>query len=372
MLRCKKNALGQRKTNMAKLTVIIPALNESSHIKTLLDQLLLQKGIDLSIIVSDGGSTDDTENICAKQQIPFVSSPKGRAQQMNHAVKMCQGELLLFLHADSEIIETDFLQRAVSYFQGICETLGDNKVAGHFALRFRRSKKNDGHNLAFRYMEEKTNTNRPDTINGDQGLLIHKTFLRALGGFDESMHFLEDQKISHRIFQQGQWFLLPGLLYTSARRFESAGIHRLYILMSIIMGLYHVDLKEFFQLSPLIYQDQKNSSKLLLTPFFKLIWRINLKYQGIAESLNTWYRVGRYIRSNSWQLFYFFDQVLRPIYQKKIFPLLRFHDSIFYPLTNNPPCNLLTALIAHLWFMWVLFPWFLFVETVFSSKRSSL
>ncbi len=353
---------------MTELTVIIPALNESTHLNTLLTQLRSQQGVDLRIIVSDGGSTDDSEKLCAQQQVQFVLSPKGRARQMNHAVKHCDNELLLFLHADSAIIETDLLQRAVSYFQDVCEKSGDNKVAGHFALKFIRSEENDGHNLAFRYMEDKTTTNRSDTINGDQGLLIHKTFLQALGGFDESMHFLEDQKISHRIFQRGQWVLLPGLLYTSARRFESAGIHRLYILMSIIMGLYHVDLKAFFQLSPQIYQDQKDSGKLLLTPFFKLIWKINLKHQGLSESLKSWYEVGRYIRSHSWQLFYFIDQLLRPLYRRKIFPLLKFHDSIFYPLTNNPPCNLLTALIAHLWFMWVLFPYFLFVENVFSPN----
>ncbi len=357
---------------MNKLTVIIPAMNEAKNLCSLLPQLSDQLDINMEIIVSDGGSSDHTQDICHANKAKHLNSPKGRAKQMNFAVSHAEHDLLIFLHADSRIQEPHFISNAIDFFIDCVQTVQNTNLAGHFPIKFIRRHHQHKHDLAYRYMEEKTLTNRPDTINGDQGLLIFRSFFRDLGGFDESMHFLEDQKISHHIFQNGQWLLLPGFLYTSARRFETEGIKRLYMFMGMIMGLYKAEIDIFFKLAPQLYKEQKDSDVLLLTPFIKLTWTIQLRHLTLWESISGWYRIGKYIRSNSWQVFYFFDQLLRPIYGKPLYPLLHFHEKIVYPLTNNVVFDIIAMILGYIWFALIIFAVFAIIESLPHKEGNSV
>ncbi len=353
---------------MNHLAVIIPAINESEHLRTLLAQLNAQENIELEVIVSDGGSCDDSKRVCMENHARFIPSPKGRCKQMNFAVTQTQCDMLLFMHADCRIDEPQLLAQAVEYLIGKSQEHGKDNIAGHFPLVFNRELHSAKHNFAYRYMEDKTALNRPDTINGDQGLLISRKFFINLGGFDESLNFLEDQRISHRIFQTGQWIVLPGRLNTSARRFESNGMYRLSILMAMIMVLYRANVDIFFELAPKIYLEQSKTGNLLLAPFFKLTWTIPIVHYTLKETIMAWYRAGTYVRSNTWLLFYFLDQIFQPIYKNKIFPLLGFHDRIVYPVTNNAIFNTIATIISYFLFSWVFFGFFVVLE-VFSSNR---
>lgn len=341
-------------------TVIIPTLNEYENIRLLVSDLRSQTGVSVSIIIADGGSTDGTLNYTTENNIQVIHSAAGRATQMNQAACIAKSELLLFLHADTRLPENTTLSHAlVNYNAERADTSGI--LAGHFPIRFHR-KVHHKHTLFWRYAEEKTATNRPDTINGDQGLLISQKDFRKLGGFDETLHFLEDQKIADAIFSNGKWIVLPGYIITSARRFETEGEHRLYILMSIIMGLFKTGFNDFFTLAPTLYRQQKHTEKLYLTPFFKLIWKIKYRNLGLKNSVLAWYRIGKYVRSHSWQMFYFFDQALRPLYRKKIYPLLRMYDNFIHKLLDHRLGNIITMLLVFTWFMGVLQPIFWILE----------
>ena len=342
------------------LSVIIPTLNEAEHLPALLNDLSNQKNISLEIIVGDGGSSDATQSVAEESGALFVSARRGRGAQMNAAAVLASGDYLLFLHADSRTDNPCFLSDAVIAMK--LESCKYDRTAGHFRLRFIRTTKRNA--MAYRYIEEKSAFNRVNTTNGDQGLLMSKGFFKNLGGFDESMPFLEDQRIAEAIRSQGKFITLPGSLNTSARRFEAEGFHRRYILMSMMMGLHSVGVEEFFVRAPGVYRAQQDTGALLLSPFFGLVWRMMFDKWGFGGTCQTFYRLGRYIRQNSWQMFFFIDIWLRPLLGIGRYPFLRFHDRLFGPCTNFRVFDAVTGMICFIWFMGVLAPLFWLVDHI--------
>lgn len=340
------------------LSIIIPTLNEAEHLPALLEDLARQQHISLEIVIGDGGSSDGTLSIAKAQSVTTVSTGRGRGRQMNAAALRAAGDYLLFLHADSRIDDPCLLHHAVhTLISGEHDRV---RTAGHFRLRFIRSTANNA--MAYRYAEEKTAFNRDNTTNGDQGLLLSRQFFNDLGGFDETLPFLEDQRIAGKIRARGTWITLPGHLCTSARRFEVEGFHRRYILMSMMMGLYSIGAGEFFLRAPEVYRVQQDSGTLLLSPFFTLIRGMMRNDWGGWGSVRIFYCLGRYIRQNSWQMFYFIDILLRPVLGDGRYPFLRFHDRVFAPCTNCAFFNALAGVACLVWFMGVLAPFFWLVE----------
>ncbi len=351
-----------------QLSIIIPTLNESLYLPALLEDLAAQQGLSFEIIIGDGGSTDATRTIAESHEVHFVSATRGRGAQMNAAAAHAVGELLLFIHADSRIKDPSFLANAVQAF--ISENSWQNGVAGHFSLRFMRTTNKNP--AGYRFAEEKSALNRANTTNGDQGMMISRKFFEQLGGFDTTLPFLEDQRIAGKIRAVGRWITLPGYLETSARRFEVEGFHRRYILMSILMGLYSIGEEIFFQRAPEVYRLQQNTGRLLLAPFFKLIWRMMRADWGFWGSFRVFYRLGCYIRQNSWQMFFFIDVNLRKVLGRGHYPFLSFHDRFIAPCTNLRVFGAITGLLCFLWFMCVLSPLFMVLDRCGTGARSAV
>lgn len=349
------------------LSVIIPTLDEAENLPALLDDLDKQQNIIFEVIVGDGGSTDATRSVAEAYGAVFVSARRGRGVQMNAAALKASGEYLLFLHADSRIDNQNLLNSAIHSL--IMEQKEPDRIAGHFCLRFMRCSARNS--MGYRYAEEKSAFNRVNTTNGDQGLLLSREFFKYLGGFDESLPFLEDQRIAEKIRSEGKWITLPGCLKTSARRFESEGFHRRYILMSMMMGLHSVGVEEFFKRVPEVYRVQRDTGKLLMTPFFKLIWRMMREEWGVSGSIRVYYLLGKYIRQNSWQMFYFMDVGLRSFLGPARYPFLNFHDRIFAPCTDFKMFNALTGLLTLLWFMGILAPFFWIRESAGQNRSTA-
>lgn len=339
------------------LSIIIPTLNEAEHLPALLADLRQQQGVNLEIIVADGGSADATGAVAAAFGVHLITARPGRGAQMNAGAETASGDTLLFLHADSRLAAPELLCHALAALTAAAG--GEERIAGHFPLRFLRTTSSNA--LAYRYLEEKSVLNRVNTTNGDQGFLLRRDFFRQLGGFDESLPFLEDQGLAEKIRAQGRWITLPGTLQTSARRFESEGFHRRYILMSIMMGLYSIGEKDFFVREQGIYRRQGETGRLCLSPFFRLI-RTMLAEWGVGKSLRIFYRLGRYIRPHSWQLFFFLDVGLRPQLGAGRYPFLALHDRIVAPATNFKLLDALTGLLCFFWYIGILSPFFWLIE----------
>lgn len=276
------------------LSVVIPALDEADTLPRLLAALDAQRGVSPEVIVADGGSTDGTAEVAAAHGARVVTAPRGRGAQMNAGAAVAGGEWLLFLHADCRPTTPDQLRRAVDTLRA----RGGRRSAGHFALRFERERHD--HRFLYRLMEAKSATGRRYAINGDQGLLLRREWFEALGGFDEALPFLEDQRLAARIEAEGAWVLLPGRLATSARRFETEGLGARYLLMAVIMTMHLAGERAFFEAAPEVYRAQAETGRLRVTPFLDLAWRL-YRARDRAGRRRFRRRLGALALAESWQ-----------------------------------------------------------------------
>jgi len=271
-------------------------LDEAQSAPALVEALHQQAAVSLEVIVADGGSRDDGANACQRAGARIIDAPRGRARQMNAAVAVARGDWLLCLHADSGLVGPLQLRRALDAVHAEIGRLGHSRVAGHFPLRFRRD--TAGHARLFRFIEAKSGSNRPGTINGDQGLLIRRDFFEALGGFDTRLPYLEDTRMARRIFAQGRWLLLPDALETSARRFETGGHYRVYALMALIQIMNEAGVDGFFEQAAGLYATQTELRRIDLRPYLNVAARALVAH---PQRLALMRRIAANLAGNAWQ-----------------------------------------------------------------------
>lgn len=279
------------------LSILIPTLNEAAALPALLADIAGQRRIRCEVIVADGGSSDATPQIARRHRARLLHTPRGRGAQLNAAAAVAQASWLLCLHADSRLTAPDQLASALTLL--CAETEKGKAVAGHWPLRFVRA--DAGHDRLFRHLEAKTASNRPGTVNGDQGLLLHRDFFLALGGFNDTLPFFEDQRIAARIFSQGRFVLLPGLLHTSARRFEVEGHNTRMALMALMVGAEAAGLDDWLGSLPALYRQQQEATQLSLAPFLHSL-SAHIQALPLARRRSVWRAAGQLVASNGWQL----------------------------------------------------------------------
>lgn len=307
------------------LSVVIPAIDEAEALAALLADLNAQQGIAKEIIVADGGSRDETCAVARRGGAQVVESAPGRAAQMNAGAARARGTWLCFVHADSGFTHPRQLALAIACL----EAAHRNRVAGHFALRFVR--RGRGRRFLYRYMQAKSETNRRYTINGDQGLILRATFFADLGGFDTRLPFLEDQRMAATIERAGGvWRLCPHRLATSARRFETEGERARYLLMALIMAMHIAQVGVFFERAPDVYARQRDTGRLALMPYFRLL-RALWRDCGAMAGLRVSWRIAGVALGQSWQPFFAVDVLLETLAGTRRRHAMRLHDRWMVP-----------------------------------------
>ena len=120
------------------ISIIIPALNEAASLPISLKTI--QTATNVEVIVVDGGSLDATVQIAKSLGAKVINSTAGRSHQMNRGADVASGDILLFLHADTNLpIEFDCLIRQTLQHPGV--------IAGAFELKI------DGANPGLRIVE---------------------------------------------------------------------------------------------------------------------------------------------------------------------------------------------------------------------------
>lgn len=316
----------------------MPAIDEAVALPGLLADLDAQRGVDLQVVVVDGGSTDASVEIARALGAKVIRSVANRGAQMNVGVGQSVGDWLFFIHADSRLSHPDQLQQAVATLN----SAGPADTAGHFALRFDRREHNGG--FLYRYMQAKSATGRRYTVNGDQGLVLHRDFLERLRGFDTRLPFLEDQRIAAAIENSGRWCLLAYQIETSARRFEAEGRYARYLLMALIMAMHIARVPSFFARAHSVYARQADTGRLRLIPYFGLLYRM-MRACGARKSLRIGWRMAAIALRESWQPFLALDVALAPVIgaERRIF--LSLHDRWLQRLIVHPPAQAVLGLL---------------------------
>ena len=203
----------------ARLSVVMPALNESAGILAALQALapLLARGAQL--LVADGGSQDDTVALARTGGAQVIGAPLGRALQMNAGAQQASGDILLFLHADTRLpLDADRL---------IAQTIANGpQVWGRFDVRI------EGKPRMLRVIAAFMNRRSRWTgiATGDQALFMTRAAFDAVGGFP-AQPLMEDIEISKRLLKLSRPACLRARVVTSGRRWETRGVWRTVLLM---------------------------------------------------------------------------------------------------------------------------------------------
>ena len=199
-----------------RLSVVVPVLNEAAGIRAALEALAPLRARGHEVIVVDGGSSDSTADIAAGLCDRVLSAPRGRAAQMNAGARAANGDMLLFLHADTRL-PADF-------------TIPDSAVWGRFDVRI------DGRHPLLKVVACAMNLRSRLTgiATGDQAMFVRRA---VFPGFPE-IPLMEDVALSKVLKQRGRPTCLHEKVTTSGRRWEERGVLRTILLMWRLRLLY--------------------------------------------------------------------------------------------------------------------------------------
>ncbi len=214
------------------ISVIVPVLNEEAALPAFLCQFKSIEG-DFELLFCDGGSTDGTARVVQTfdkgtiANIKLIETSRGRAHQMNAGARVASGDILLFLHADTNLHANALIS--------IEEAMRDTAVAGgRFKVKL--------DNPAASYRMVGAMINFRDGIfggfTGDQAIFVRKSVFETMCGFKE-IELCEDIDLAIRLRGAGKVVRLPFYVTTAARRWEKKGLTRTILLMWLIRLLFY-------------------------------------------------------------------------------------------------------------------------------------
>ena len=197
------------------LSIIVPMLNEEAGIAAALSAL---RDLGGEIVAVDGGSRDKTLACAGPHADQLLSSPRGRARQMNAGAASAQGEILLFLHADTTL--------PANAAQAIMEAIGQGAVWGRFDVCIA------GNSAWFPLIAALMNLRSRLTgiATGDQAIFVRRSSFEQIGGFPD-IPLMEDIVLSQRLKQLARPACLRQKVTTAGRRWEKHGILRTILTM---------------------------------------------------------------------------------------------------------------------------------------------
>ncbi|MBS0170815.1 MAG: TIGR04283 family arsenosugar biosynthesis glycosyltransferase [Nitrospira sp.] len=223
------------------IAVIIPVLNEARCIEhTLADTAAL--GFD-DLVIVDGGSTDATcaivhsmagpnrsasEHTPAPARIRLLATSPGRAHQLNAGAAATRCDILLFLHADTQL--------PTNARQAVSSALSDQScVGGRFNVRF------DSPCLTARLIARLMNlrSRLSGIATGDQAIFVRRDVFERIGKFAE-IPLMEDIEFTGRLKRAGPVAPLSDTVVTAFRRWERNGPLRTILLMWTLRLLYWI------------------------------------------------------------------------------------------------------------------------------------
>jgi len=186
----------------------------------------------IQIIIVDGGSVDNTIKVAeifrqnTDVEVQILETVRGRAHQMNMGAKSATGEILLFLHADTQLPDR--------FEKWVRQVLDEpNVIAGAFELKITASVR------GLRWVEQgvKWRSHFLQMPYGDQAIFLKASTFWDVGGFRE-LPLMEDFELVNQLRRRGKIALVPVAVTTSGRRWQKLGVLRTTLINQIIIIAY--------------------------------------------------------------------------------------------------------------------------------------
>ena len=200
------------------MSIVLPVLDEAAGIAATLQVLAPLRGRGHEVVVVDGGSQDGTAALATPHADRVIASPRGRARQMNAGAALAQGDVLLFLHADTTLppcadaLIGTAIQRGARWGRFDVSITGDAVMFPLIAALM---------NLRSRLTGIAT---------GDQALFVERQLFQQLKGYADQP-LLEDIELSRRLRKIAPPACLRQRVQTSGRRWLQRGVWRTIVLM---------------------------------------------------------------------------------------------------------------------------------------------
>lgn len=205
-----------------QLAVVIPTLN-AAHV--LPASLAAIRGVAAEIIIVDAGSADATAAVASAAGARLLSCVRNRGAQLAAGVAAARAPWLLLLHADTRLTDGWMPAAAAHIAEGATR-------AGYFRFALDSA---DGH---ARHLEGRVAWRcRVFALPyGDQGLLIHRDLLAAVGGL-RPLPLMEDVDLVRRLGRR-RLVALDAAAVTSADKWEREGWRRRSLRNLLCLSLY--------------------------------------------------------------------------------------------------------------------------------------
>jgi len=207
-----------------QFSVIVPVFNEAPLIRSFL-QHLCERAPGAEIIVADGGSCDGTVDLATGFCDQLVRSEPNRAMQMNTGACAARGDILWFVHVDTEL--------PLRCLDEIERIMNDpNVVGGFFRIRLPQG-------LVYRLTDSFAHYAGVllRMRCGDHGMFCRRTAFVNVGGFPE-VPLMEDVEFFRRLRRCGRMVCSDKRIVISPRRYEAIGRARLTLAYGLIATLY--------------------------------------------------------------------------------------------------------------------------------------
>ena len=275
-----------------KLSVLMPVFDASDTIAVQLEALARQRWHEpWELIVIDNGSRDDSMRIVEtyRDRIPNLTmlaatERRGPAHARNAGARVARGSYLAFCDADDEVAD-DWVARiaeAVEQHAFVASRMDAARLSDPRALAAKGNRRQQTGLIEYTYVPYLP-------FAGTCGLAIRRDLHERVGGFDESMTYLEDCDYCWRVQLDGTPLVFaPDALVHIRHRGDARGLYR----QGRNWGEYNVVLLKRYR--------QHGMPIPSWTVGFRLWWRLLRRVPGLLRTANRdrflWalgYRIGQ-------------------------------------------------------------------------------
>jgi len=188
-----------------RFSIVIPSYNQGRFLRQTIESVLAQEGVEVEVLVMDGGSTDETVDILRSygERIRWVSEKdRGQTDAINKGLRQVSGDIVAYINSDDYYLP-HALKTVAEVFQAHPEArwvTGDGIIVDAEGRQIQKSVvfyKRLWRHVPFAWTLYVTNfIIQPSTF-------WRREVVEELGLFDETKQYTMDYEYWLRLFQRG-------------------------------------------------------------------------------------------------------------------------------------------------------------------------